>query len=133
MLFDDYAHHPTEIITTLEGLFKSFPKNRIITIFQPHRYSRLTNLFDEFSASFGRSKHVLVLDVYGAGESPDGFKTSEELAEAINQKNGNAVYCPADIGSTLGGILAANDIVILMGAGSVTQMAPEVIRLIKAR
>ena len=133
MLFDDYAHHPTEIITTLEGLYKSFPQNRIITIFQPHRYSRLTNLFDEFSVSFSRSKHVLVLDVYGAGETPDGFKTSEALVTAINQKNGNALYCPADIDGILGGILVPNDIVVLMGAGNVTQMASEVIRLIKSR
>ena len=61
LLFDDYAHHPTEIITTLEGIYKSYTKNRIITIFQPHRFSRLSNLFLGFSESFARSEKTLVL------------------------------------------------------------------------
>ena len=71
------------IITTLEGVYKSFSKHRIITIFQPHRFSRLTKLFTEFSRSFQRSDQTLIVPVYAAGESGGNYKPSKDLVNEI--------------------------------------------------
>jgi len=133
MLFDDYAHHPTEILTTLEGIYKSHPKHRIITIFQPHRYSRLTNLFDEFSKSFIRSNEIIVLPVFAAGETSNGYKTSKDLATSICGNSGNVTYCDAfEVAyERLTDMVQSNDIIILMGAGNVTAMSKSVINIIK--
>ena len=133
ILFDDYAHHPTEIITTLEGIYKSYAKHRIITVFQPHRYSRLTNLFDAFSSSFIRSNHTLVVPVFTAGESQGNQKSSVDLTEKINERNGGAVYCESFdiVKNKLEDMLQPNDIILLMGAGNITSISKQLIPIIK--
>ena len=133
MLYDDYAHHPTEVISTLEGLYKSFSQHRIITIFQPHRFSRLTNLFDSFAASFNRSSKTYILPVFSAGENPNGHRTSIDLVEKINQNGDNAYYLQTfeDVINTIKDDLQEKDIVLVMGAGSITQISNDLISLIK--
>lgn len=134
-LFDDYAHHPTEILTTLEGIYKSHTNHRIITIFQPHRYSRLTNLFDAFAGSFDRSDHTLIVPVFSVGESEENNKNSVDLTNKINEGNGNASYCDSfeEVTKALELILQANDIILLMGAGNITSIAKAIIPLIKKK
>ena len=133
ILFDDYAHHPTEIITTLEGIYKSYANHRIITIFQPHRYSRLTNLFDAFSLSFNRSNHTLIVPVFTSGEHKNNQKSSIDLTERINENNGSAIYCESfdSVTNKLEDMLQANDIVLLMGAGNITNISKQIIPIIK--
>lgn len=134
-LYDDYAHHPTEILTTLEGIYKSHVNHRIITIFQPHRFSRLTNLFDAFASSFNRSDHTLIVPVFSAGESGENYKNSVDLTNKINDENGRASYCDSfeEVSKTLESLIQPNDIILLMGAGNITNIAKNIIPLIKKR
>ena len=134
-LYDDYAHHPTEILTTLEGVYKSHTNHRIITIFQPHRFTRLTNLFDAFVHSFSRSDITLIVPVFSAGESPENNKNSEDLTNQINESDGNASFCNTfeDVSKKLETMLQPNDIILLMGAGNITNIAKTIIPLIKRR
>ena len=134
MLYDDYAHHPTEIITTLEGVYKSFSNHRIITIFQPHRFSRLSNLFQQFAESFDRSSHSIIVPVFSAGEDEEGYKNSQDLVKEIKQYQDDVIYASSfDIVlEELNRIIQPKDIIILMGAGSITKLANNIIPLIKS-
>lgn len=95
-LFDDYAHHPTEIKATLEGAREMFPKSRIIAIFKPHHAERLTALFVEFSKAFSDADEVIILETYRvAGREKDetkNMKTAEELARALQKRGMDASY-----------------------------------------
>jgi len=133
MLYDDYAHHPTEVISTLEGLYKSFSQHRIITIFQPHRYTRLTNLFDSFASSFSRSDKICILPVFAAGESAEGQMSSQDLVNKINKNGDNAIHFNSfnDVISGIKNELKPKDIILVMGAGSITQISKDLIPVIK--
>tara|TARA_A100001015_G_C15041564_1_gene740036 strand:- start:3348 stop:4733 length:1386 start_codon:yes stop_codon:yes gene_type:complete len=135
ILFDDYAHHPTEIITTLEGVYKSYHNHRLITIFQPHRFSRLSNLFEDFSRSFNRSNHTFILPVFAAGENKNSYKTSMDLVDEINKNDANAIYCDSfdSAVNQLKDIIQANDIILIMGAGNVNTIAKRLIPIIKKK
>ena len=128
----DYAHHPTEIITTLEG-FKSFSNHRIIAIFQPHRYSRLTSLFNEFGGAFGRASKVFVAPVFSAGEDAAGYKNSIDLANEINQNNIEAQYCDSFeiISDKIRLDIKDDDIIIIIGAGDISLISKQIITIIK--
>jgi len=82
---DDYAHHPTEISATLSAARERFPKSKIRVVFQPHRYSRTEDLFDQFSTCFRFCDAVAVTNIYAAGETPIPGVTSENLADAISK------------------------------------------------
>ena len=135
VLYDDYAHHPTEILTTLEGIYKSFSNQRIITVFQPHRYSRLTSLFDQFATSFQRSSLTYIVPVFAAGESQENHKSSSDLVVEI-QKNQNSVsYCETfeSVVKEIQVNLQPKDIIVLMGAGSITKLSKDIIPVIKSK
>jgi len=83
VVVDDYAHHPTEIRATLQGAGERFPGRRIWAVFQPHTYSRIAALFDEFTQCFSGADHVIVTDVYAAREMNDGGIGGGELAAQI--------------------------------------------------
>ncbi len=93
-IIDDYAHHPVEIKATLETakITKTHNKSRIIAIFQPHKYSRLENLFDDFVACFKEADIIYVLDVYAAGEQPINGINSEALVSKLIENKQNAHY-----------------------------------------
>ncbi len=116
-LYDDYGHHPTEVLTTLNGA-KGLAKNRLICLFQPHTYSRTKELFDGFAAAFEAADKVFVSDIYAARETDDGSVSSRMLAEAIGTK---AVYS-GDISSSakmLREELSEGDALVVMGAGDI--------------
>jgi UDP-N-acetylmuramate--alanine ligase len=125
--YDDYAHHPTEIQATLSAL-KILKKKRIISIVQPHRYSRLKNTFTQFCNSFDKSNITLFLPVYAAGEKTIGRYNSKYLAESI-KKNGkkNIYYCKnaEELENFLINNLRKKDLVVFMGAGNISKMAHE--------
>ena len=133
MLYDDYAHHPTEVISTLEGLYKSFSKHRIITIFQPHRYSRLTTFFKDFSNSFSRSSKTYLVPVFASGETKKGHKTSLDLTNKINENGGDSKCFESfdELVDEVGKDLKLNDIILIMGAGSITKISNQLIPIIK--
>ena len=122
-IIDDYAHHPTEIKMVIEAAQQLKPK-RLITIFQPHRYSRLQALFDECVMSFQNSDYIIVTDIYTAGEASIDGVTSQRLAEAIKKMTEKpAVYVPRNqVEEYMYTLLQADDVVLTMGAGDITHI-----------
>ena len=136
VIIDDYAHHPTEIAATLQGAREAFgQERRLVAVFQPHRYSRVDALFDGFARCFQEANVVFVDAIYPAGESPlpgrfpNGVQTL--LITAIAQKSGLPAHpLPAgdlSLGSAgrigLEAMLQPGDVVVFLGAGTITQKA----------
>ena len=89
--YDDYAHHPTEIFSVLEGLRQVHKKRKIISIFQPHRYSRVKCLKKEFAESFSNSNIVILCPIYSAGEKKDSSYNQNQFAKMISKYSNNQV------------------------------------------
>ena len=128
-VFDDYAHHPVEISAVLKAArtaVKSSGKGRVIAIKQPHRYTRLNDLFDEFSACFNDADAVLVAPVYAAGEDPIENVNSNSLVSAMKSgghRNVRAIEGPADIAPIIHSMAEPGDFVVFLGAGDITAWA----------
>jgi UDP-N-acetylmuramate--alanine ligase len=124
-IFDDYAHHPVEIEAVLESA-RAVTSGRVVAIMQPHRYTRLRDLFSEFCACMNGADTVLVLPVYAAGEPPIDGIDSAALAEGLRAHGHRHVISLAqdqDLPDALADILQKDDVVICMGAGSISQLA----------
>ena len=118
---DDYAHHPTEIGVTLKAALQTKPQ-RLICVFQPHRYTRTQLLFNEFCACFKGCDKLIVTDIYAASEDPIEGVNSQKLAEGIKETSGVDVeYVPsmADIENYLAANARTGDLVMTIGAGDV--------------
>lgn len=132
-LYDDYAHHPKEILATLDALRSWYPNRRIITIFQPHTYSRTGALLKDFSRSFGNSGVVFVTDIYAsAREKVQKNITSKQLADMIRTQQKNVFYAPNlhSVQSHLIPMMQSGDIIVLMGAGNIYTWGKELQTLI---
>ncbi len=125
-IIDDYGHHPVEINSALSAAKFLAPESKIIAIFQPHRYSRLKDLFDDFCSCFNKADHVFLLDVYAAGEK------SIKKFESINLEKGlsdyghkNVLYIKNQnlLAKNLLKLIQPNDLIICLGAGSITKIA----------
>ncbi len=123
-IYDDYAHHPAEISAVL-GAARAATEGRVIAIVQPHRYSRLKSLFDEFCACFSESDAVIVTPVYSAGEEPNGVDRDKLIAGV--RLMGHRQVLPVDGEDGLAGLIASlakpGDLVIGLGAGTITEWA----------
>ena len=122
--YDDYAHHPTEIKSVLEGIRKVVSKRKIITIFQPHRYSRVRNLKLEFAACFKNSDQVMLCPVYAAGEAIDRRYNKKKFAALISKRSNTQVILVENediLSKYLSKNLINNEVVIGMGAGSISK------------
>jgi UDP-N-acetylmuramate--alanine ligase len=128
---DDYAHHPTEVRATLAAAHEG-PWERVIAVFQPHRYSRTAALHTEFGASFSDADRVVVTDVYGAGEEPVPGVSGKLISDAVcSMVPGRGVaYLPhrADVISYLRATARSGDLVLTLGAGDVTSLGDELLR-----
>jgi UDP-N-acetylmuramate--alanine ligase len=131
IVFDDYAHHPSEVRVTLEAALEE-KMERIITVFQPHRYSRLEHLKNEFSLCFNGADILIVTEVYGSGEQPIPGINGKVLLDSLieNGYPGKIVYIPglSDITEYLNNKMRQGDIVLLMGAGDITRVSDELFR-----
>ena len=131
-IYDDYAHHPTEIKATL-SCSKSFKDKRIIAVFQPHRYSRLQNLWNEFMESFENVDELIVTDVYAASEDEIVGVNSQSFVNEFKEKSQiPCKYISGDISEVAKKIfpeLKENDIVIGLGAGTITKLGKELLEL----
>lgn len=116
-IYDDYAHHPAEIKTTLSGVMKQ-GYNNVWCVFQPHTFSRTAGLFDEFSRAFDEVDHVIFADIYAARETNTFGVSSEDLAKAVGK---NASYLPSfeAIADFLRENARKGDLILTMGAGDV--------------
>ncbi len=123
-IIDDYAHHPVEIKTVIEAA-KQAAQGRIWVVMQPHRYSRLHHLFEDFSQCFEGAHQVMLAPVYSANEDPIPGATSEHLAEALQKNNISTTlfYNPEELAPLLQTVLLPGDMVLCLGAGNITQWA----------
>ena len=126
LIIDDYGHHPVEISSALAASRLIAPNNKIISIFQPHRYTRLRDLFDEFCSCFNDADYVFLMDVYPAGEKPISKFESIDLEHGLykyGHKNVSYIKNEQDILKPLIEIIKPNDIIICLGAGTITKFA----------
>lgn len=126
MLLDDYGHHPSEVRATIEALRDGWPGTRLVMIYQPHRYSRTRDLYDDFVKVLSEVDVLLMLDVYPAGEASIPGADARSLCGSIRQRGKvDPIYVEDqdEIQHVLGDVLRDGDIVITQGAGSVGALA----------
>jgi UDP-N-acetylmuramate--alanine ligase len=124
-IIDDYAHHPTEIRAVLAAA-REAAEERVIAVVQPHRYTRLRDLMDDFQNAFNDADVVFVTPVYAAGEEPIEEISSDTLAEGLRSRGHRMVKTvdsPADLAANLRDLAAEGDMIVCMGAGDITKWA----------
>jgi UDP-N-acetylmuramate--alanine ligase len=125
LIVDDYAHHPVEIDATLHAAEEAFPERRVIAVFQPHRYSRVQELWTEFCTAFNRAAKVLVCPIYQAGEKPiEGIHHHRIASDMRDRGHRGTVVVDSldDAQSWLATNVEPGDVVITLGAGNVNQV-----------
>jgi UDP-N-acetylmuramate--alanine ligase len=129
-IIDDYAHHPKEIETTLNAA-SEINRSRIIALFQPHRYTRVKQLFDKFTTAFSKANKVFITDIYPAGEKATGIN-ARTLGKAISTYK-DCVYIKKDDGliNTMIKELKEGDMIITLGAGDIWEMGVELLRRLR--
>ncbi|MCG6908972.1 MAG: UDP-N-acetylmuramate--L-alanine ligase [Deltaproteobacteria bacterium] len=129
-VIDDYGHHPTEIKATLQALEEAWPDRRKVVVFQPHRYTRTRDLFDEFTRAFYRSDLLLVLPIYPAGEEKIDGVDGHDLCTDIMAHGHKQVLCVEDMDEAVACLqehLADRDIVLTLGAGDVWKVGEKLL------
>lgn len=130
MVYDDYAHHPHEILATLKGAREAFPDKKLTVIFEPHLYSRTKEHFENFANALAEFDVVYLTDIYAAREKFDGSISSGLLIDAIKKKNPSAFYISefGDIAKKIEETTDQNDVVITMGAGTIGELAEMLVK-----
>ena len=131
LLYDDYAHHPKEIAATLEAARSWFPTKKIITIFQPHTYSRTKKLFAEFTTCFKNADTVILTPIYAsAREKKDGSVSTQNLVNEIAKHQKETYYSDDFDQATklVQRLSLGNEIIITMGAGNIFHLHPQIIK-----
>lgn len=126
MLVDDYGHHPTEVDATIKAARAGWPDKRLVMIFQPHRYTRTRDLYEDFAAVLNQVDILLLTDVYAAGETPITGADSRSLCRTIRHRGKLDPIWVSDvenITSILAGVLTDNDLVLVQGAGNIGKIA----------
>jgi UDP-N-acetylmuramate--alanine ligase len=133
LVLDDYGHHPTEIQVTLRAVKEGWGR-RLIVVFQPHRYTRVNCLLDDFGRSFYQADKVIVSEIYPAGEKPIPGISGELVVEKIREfGHRDVIYVPevSDIPSLLLGEAKPGDIVLTLGAGNVYKVGEQFLKIVK--
>ncbi len=124
-VYDDYAHHPVEISNVLKAA-RSVTTGRVIAVKQPHRYTRVADLFDEFASCFAEADEVIMAPIYEAGEAPIEGVTHKTLAQAIiktGHQNVSTIEGQEELTAKIGEMVEPGDLVICLGAGDISQWA----------
>jgi UDP-N-acetylmuramate--alanine ligase len=139
-VYDDYAHHPSKVAAQLRAARQVVDgqadgRGRVVVAFQPHLYSRTRDFAAEFAEALGLADEVVVLDVYGAREDPQPGVSGALIADAVPLPAERVRFVPRweDVPAVVAGIAAAGDLVITMGAGDVTVLAPEILLELEKR
>jgi UDP-N-acetylmuramate--alanine ligase len=129
-VIDDYAHHPTEIRSTVQAARELFPERRLVIVFQPHTYTRTKSLFDEFAKAVGLADEVIFLPIYAAREKNASGVTSRELSVKALEYSSNSSYVEnfESAEKTLRSKITDTDMVVVMGAGDVTNLATSLVK-----
>ena len=132
MLIDDYGHHPTEVAATLRALRDGWPDNRLVMVYQPHRYSRTKDLYEDFVEVLGEADVLLLLEVYSAGEKKIASADSRSLCRSIRLRgkvDPFYVKDESDVQGILSELVLPGDIILTQGAGSVGALAKQLAKL----
>ncbi len=128
-LVDDYGHHPKELEAVFEAARGGWPERRLVVAFQPHRYSRTRDLFDDFAAVLSNVDALVLTEVYPAGEAPIAGADAKSLARSIRARgriDPVVVGSAADLASVLPDVLRDGDLLLLMGAGDIGAAAQQI-------
>ena len=129
LVVDDYAHHPEEVRATLRAAREGFGR-RLVAVFQPHRYTRTRDLFDEFLSAFDDADVLMLTDIYPAGEDPVADVSGEKLFHALTRRgHADLHFAPerAALAEAVHGVCRPGDVVLTLGAGDVTRIGPELL------
>jgi UDP-N-acetylmuramate--alanine ligase len=130
MLVDDYAHHPTEVRTTLQAARAGFPKRRLVALFQPHLYSRAQRFAEEFGEALLVADVVIATDIYGSREKPILGVSGQLIVDALQRRGGHAWHYIArkeDLAHEVPPLLKAGDLVVTLGAGDIGRIGREIV------
>jgi UDP-N-acetylmuramate--alanine ligase len=130
LVIEDYGHHPQELKVTIEAAREAWPNRRLVMAFQPHRYSRTSMLFEDFTRVLSDVDILLLLEVYSAGEEPITGADSRTLCRSIRQRgrvDPIFVDSPGNLRAELDNVLQANDILLIQGAGNIGAIAAELV------
>jgi len=133
-VMDDYGHHPTEIRATLSAIKEGWPDNRLVVLFQPHRYSRTLALLSEFKTCFHQADYLVMTEIYAASEQPDGTISGEILLDEVKkygQRKTGFVSLVEDLADALLPELKSGDLVLTLGAGNIVQAGEDLVKLLK--
>jgi len=128
LLVDDYGHHPTEVAATISAVRQAWPEKRLVLVYQPHRFTRTRDLYEDFAAVLSTVDALLMLDVYSAGEDPIAGADSRSLCRSIRSRGKvDPVFVEKleDVAEVLKGVVRPGDIVLTQGAGNIGALAAD--------
>ncbi len=133
-IYDDYAHHPTEIFATLRAIKTAIGQRRLVVAFQPHRYTRTKDCMDLFAEAFEHADLLLLTDIYSAGEKPLPGVNTEALLKKLQGRCHAEIYYHArpELAHFASTILRPKDVFVTMGAGDITKLGPELLEQLKS-
>ncbi|MDO6764553.1 UDP-N-acetylmuramate--L-alanine ligase [Agarivorans sp. 1_MG-2023] len=127
LLVDDYGHHPTEVLATVKAARAAWPERRLVMAFQPHRYSRTRDLYEDFVDVLAQVDSLLLLEVYSAGEDVIAGADSRALCRSLRQRGLEPIYVkqPSELNALLADVIEDGDVVLTQGAGNIGVLARE--------
>lgn len=131
MVVDDYGHHPREVAAVIQAIRDGWPEKRLVMVYQPHRYSRTRDLYDDFVQVLSEANVLVLMEVYPAGEEPIPGADSRQLCHSIRQRGQlDPIYVErgTDLAPLLKPLLRPDDILLCQGAGDIGSVAPQLIR-----
>lgn len=133
LLLDDYAHHPTEIKTTLHGIRQALNGRRLIAVFQPHRYSRTRDCLGEYKGIFADADEIFITEIFSAGEVPIPDVTHESVIHELESDEiTKCHYVPRkEMAAALANFARTHDVIVTLGAGDITKLSYELLNLFK--
>lgn len=132
-VYDDYGHHPTEVRATLQAFKEKFPQQKLVVLFQPHRFSRTQSCWHEFTTCFAQADSVILTDIYAAGESPIPGIDSEKLSSDVKHSHTKFLRKDSELAGKLTAELKQGDIFLTLGAGDGWKVGMEVLELLAKR
>ncbi len=136
LVMDDYGHHPEEVKATLKALRNAFPERRLVTLFQPHRYTRTRDLFNDFVQAFDQTDLLFLTEIYAAGEDPIDGVSSQKLTEVLHQKRNGSVSYSVDkdlLVEEVLKIIQPGDVILTLGAGDIVQVGRKIAHWLKKK
>jgi UDP-N-acetylmuramate--alanine ligase len=131
LVMDDYAHHPTEVRMQILAAKAAFPGRRLIVVYQPHTYSRIAYLWDEWTRCFEGVDELVVLETYAARENPAAGGSAKDLADAIEQPKARYAADFDDAARMAVELALPGDVIFTMGAGDVVEVGPKIVELLQ--